>query len=214
LARHPLKLVIADRRRGRRFPRTPVAERFVILYGVIALVSFIAAVKMGPLGMLWPLTLAAPFAGVQLVYDSMGRGRGLLPELAGSCSIAAVASSLALAGGWQPAVAFALWGVLAARVLPTIVYVRARLMQVYGQTPVCTPVLVLHLVALAAVLALAFLGLTPWLAAVAFVVLLLRAAFGLSKYRRQMSAKQVGIRELCFGAMTVFAVIIGHTFQL
>src|SRR3954463_11180737 len=32
LARHPFKIVAGDRRRGRRFPRTPVAERFTILY--------------------------------------------------------------------------------------------------------------------------------------------------------------------------------------
>jgi hypothetical protein len=214
LARHPLKLTVADYRRGKRFPRTPVAERFVLLYGIIAVISFIAAIKIGPLQMMWPLALAAPFACVQLVYDSLGRSRRLLPELAGSCSMAAVASSLALAGGWRPAVAFALWGVLAARVLPTIMYVRARLMLVHGRMPARTPVLVLHLAALAAVLTLAFLGLTPWLAVFAFLALLLRAVFGLSKHRQQMSAKQVGIRELCFGAMTVFAVIIGHTFRL
>lgn len=214
LARHPLKLVVADRRRGRRFPRTPVAERFVLLYGSIALLSFIAALKIGPVELLWPLALAAPFAAVQLLYDALGRSRSLWPELAGSCSMAAVAASLALAGGWQMGAAFALWGVLAARVLPTILYVRARLMLVHGGKPRLAPALALHAAALVFVLALALRALVPWLAVCVFLVLLLRAALGLSKHRRALSAKQVGIRELCFGAMTVFAIIIGHAFGL
>src|SRR5437764_14320935 len=45
LARHPLKLIMADRRRGRRFARTPVAERFVLLYILIATLSLLAAIK-------------------------------------------------------------------------------------------------------------------------------------------------------------------------
>src|SRR5437588_11307582 len=46
LARHPLKIVAVDRRRGRRFPRTPIAERFVILYGVVAALGLVAASEM------------------------------------------------------------------------------------------------------------------------------------------------------------------------
>ena len=44
LARHPFKIVAGDRRRGRRFARTPVAERFTILYGGAALASFTLAI--------------------------------------------------------------------------------------------------------------------------------------------------------------------------
>src|SRR3954468_23037616 len=82
LARHPLKIVAGDRRRGRRFPRTPVAERFVLLYAGVALLSFAAAAKSAPTLMLLPLVLAAPLAVVQVIYDAQGRSRELLPELA------------------------------------------------------------------------------------------------------------------------------------
>src|SRR5919107_5545462 len=40
LARHPFKIVAGDRRRGRRFARTPVAERFTMLYAAVASAGF------------------------------------------------------------------------------------------------------------------------------------------------------------------------------
>jgi YwiC-like protein len=127
LARHPLKLVAGDRRRGRRFPRTVVAQRFVLLYGVVALAGLLAASATAVnYQFLLPLLLAAPFATVQLAFDATGRSRALAPELAGSFGLAAVSTSIALSAGWPLPAAFGLWAVLAARVVPTILYVRAR----------------------------------------------------------------------------------------
>jgi YwiC-like protein len=64
LARRPLKIVAGDRRRGREFARTPVARRFVLLYGAVALACFVLLVLNVPNYLfLWPLALAAPRAG-------------------------------------------------------------------------------------------------------------------------------------------------------
>src|SRR5438067_816253 len=100
LARHPLKLVMADRRRGRRFARTPVAERFALLYILAASFSLLAALKAASsYEFLLPLLLASPLALIQLIYDRLSRSRALLPELAGATAMAAIASSIVLAGG-------------------------------------------------------------------------------------------------------------------
>lgn len=214
LTRHPLKLAVADYRRGRRFARTPVAERFALLYGSLAALSLFAAIKLGPVEMLWPLVIAAPLAVVQLVYDSLGRSRSLLPELAGASALGAVASSLALAGGWRLAAAFALWAVLVARVVPTIMYVRARLMIAHGKKAALLPVLILHSAGFAIVFALAFKGLVPFLAVGAFGLLLLRSGLGFSERSRRVRAKRIGILELCYGAMTVLALAFGYAFGL
>jgi hypothetical protein len=212
LARHPLKIVAADRRNTRRVPRTVIAERFVLLYGAIALLCFMGAILAGPPQFLFPLTSAAPLAVVQLVYDAKGQSRKLWPELAGSTAMAAVASSLALAGGWRMTAALALWAVLAARVVPTILYVRARLMALYGKlAPSKAPVAAVHVLALALICFLALSKLASLITVCAFVVLLFRALFGLyAKADKQVTPKKIGIRELGFGAMTVLAVIIGH----
>ena len=212
LARHPLKIVTGDRRRGRRFPRTPIAERFVILYGGVAALGFLAAIKTAASGeFLLPLVLAAPLASIQLIYDAKGRSRELLPELAGSIAMASVAASLALAGGWSRAPAFCLWLVLASRIVPTILFVRARLRLLRGHAASAASVILAHSAATAVVLVLARMRLVPVLAVAASLVLLLRAAFGFTE-RRPITAKRVGFRELGFGAITVFAVAAGYLF--
>src|SRR5215216_5422232 len=105
LARHPLKLLAADRRNNRRFPRTEMAKRFVLLYGAVAVLGLLVALLAAPdRQFLWPLLLAAPLAAVQLISDAKGKSRALWPELAGSAAMAAVAASIALAGGWKWAV--------------------------------------------------------------------------------------------------------------
>lgn len=215
LARHPLKLVMADRRRGRRFRRTPVAVRFALLYTIIASLSLLAVIKTaGSYQFLLPLVLASPLALIQLGYDRMSRSRALLAELAGATAMAAVASSIALADGWPLGLAFGLWAILAARFVPTILYVRARLRMLHGKEAAMENVLTIHAFSLIAALLLAWTRLASALAAVALLILLARALFGLSGDDRAASAKQIGIRELGFGAMTVIFIALGHYFNL
>jgi 4-hydroxybenzoate polyprenyltransferase len=213
LARHPLRLVIADRKRGRRFPRTALAERFVLLYGLIASVGMLGALATAAsFEFLLPLLIAAPFALIQIGYDAAARGRSLIPELAGSMAMAATAPALALAAGWPRPAAFALWIVLAARVVPAIIYVRARLAVMHGQPRAWRMALCLHAIALASVFALVWTGMLPRLAAVALLILFARAVYGLTGLDRATSAKSIGFREIGFGVMTVAAVAVGHYF--
>ena len=213
LARHPIKLTVGDYRRGRRFPRTAMAERFVLLYAGIAALSFIAAIKTSQQSFLFPLILAAPLAAVQLIYDGMGRSRALAAELAGSVAMAAVASGIALAGGWRVEAAFGLWAILAARVVTTILYVRARLRLLHGKSARTFPVVAAHLLAIASIMALARAGILPFLAVAALLVLTLRAVIGFSEHSRSVTAKKLGLRELGFGAMMVLAVLFGHVLK-
>ena len=155
--------------------------------------------------------MAAPLASIQLIYDAKGRSRELLPEVAGSIAMASVAASLALAGGWSRPAAFSLWLVLAARIVPTILFVRARLRLLRGHAASAASVILAHSAATAIVLVLARVRLVPVLAVAASLVLLLRAAFGFTE-RRPITAKRVGLRELGFGAITVFAVAAGYLF--
>lgn len=213
LARHPFKIVMGDRRRGRRFPRTAAAEAFLLLYGALALASALAAAATASsYAFILPLLLAVPFVAVQLAFDAAGRSRSLAPELAGSAGLAAVAASIAMADGWTFSASTVLWGLLAARTVPSILYVRARLSVLHGEKPSKLPVNLAHVAALAIASVLAWLKLTPALAALALFVLLLRAAFGLSNRRDKGSAKRVGMAEVGYGAMTVLAIAAGYFF--
>ena len=214
LARHPFKIVAGDRRRGRRFARTPVAERFTILYACVALAGFaFALLKAQGFAFLLPLALAAPLALVQLWEDAAGRSRGLLPELAGSIAMGSVAASIALAGGASWTLALGLWVVLAARFVPAILYVRARLDVLHGKAESRLPSLVAHAAALAIVAALAYARVLPLLAVVVMALLLARALYGFAR-QWPSTAKRVGFGEIAFGALTVIAVAVGVVFGL
>jgi YwiC-like protein len=210
LARHPFKVAVGDWRRNRRSARTALAERFAILYLGIATLALALAIKTGGVRLLLPLLLAAPIALVQLFNDSIGHSRALIAELAGSISMGAVATSIAISGGWPSAVAFGLWVILAARNVPTILYLRARLRILHCKPASPRVVIVAHLLAILIGCSLARAGLVPFLAVAALVILLLRAVLGFSKSDKRVTAKKLGLGELGFGAMTVFAVVLGH----
>ncbi|HYH84032.1 MAG TPA: YwiC-like family protein, partial [Pyrinomonadaceae bacterium] len=197
LARHPLKIVLGDRRRGRRFPRTAAAEVFLLLYGALTLASALgAAATAVSYAFLLPLLLAVPLVAVQLAFDAAGRSRSLAPELAGSAGLAAVSASIAMADGWTFPASSVLWALLAGRAIPSTLYVRARLRLLHGEKSPLLPVIVAHAVAFALVSLLVWVNLAPTLAALALFILLLRAVLGLLAQRHKVSAKRVGIAEV------------------
>lgn len=210
LARHPFKVAVGDWRCNRRSARTALAERFAILYFVIATFGLAFAIKNGGPGVVFPLLFAAPIGIVQLLFDSRGRSRTLMAELAGSISVGAVATAIAIAGGWPRSAAFGLWIILAARAIPTILYLRARLRLLHRKPVSRRVVIIMHLLAILTVFGSALGGVVPFLAVVAVVILLLRAVVGFSKSGKRVTPKKLGLRELGFGAMTVFAVVLGH----
>lgn len=210
LARHPLRLTLTDWRRGRRFNRTRLAERFVLFYGGLAAAGLIlAALTAGPEA-LWPLLFATPLLMTHLTYEMRGDTRQLLPELTGPAALAANAACITLAGGWQPDPALALWIIVVARAIPSVLYVRARLRLERGQTAPIGPALVTQAAGIAFVALLALAGLTHWLAVLALTLLLARAAYGLSSYRRRVPAKIVGFQEIGYGLLTVLLVALGY----
>jgi hypothetical protein len=213
LAQHPLSLVLADRRRGRVYPRTRLARAFVVAYGAVAIVALVLALaSLARLDVLLPALLAAPLAATQLVYDARNRGRELVPELAGATAIGALAAVVAMAGGWALGPSLLLWLVLSARTIPSILYVRTRLRLEYGRPVDRRPALLSNAVALALVVTLAAAGLLPVLAVAAFLVLSGRAALGLSRWRRPTKAMHIGFREMAFGLLVVGCTAAGFAF--
>jgi YwiC-like protein len=215
LARQPIKLLARDRRHHRRLRRTVVAQRFALGYTAVALIAFLIALSTSSRVFVLPLLIAMPFALVQLVYDTSGRSRELLPELSGATAMAALSASIALSGGWQIVPALSLWAVLAStRVLPSIVYVRTRLRKNHGKQVSVLPALVAHLFGCVLVGLLFRAGLAPRLALAVAGLLLLRAAFFLSHFSPKVSARQLGLSEVGFGLVTVLALVLGYRFAL
>jgi len=210
LGRYPAKIALSDRMHHRRYARTRLAERFAIGYGAMAILGIGLAVAWGGVEMLLPLLLAVPLAALLFFSNLQNRARDLRPELAGACALALTASSLALAGGKSYGVALALWIILLARNIPSILYVRARLRLERGKPFRLSPVLVTNVAGIAGVLILVMTGTAPLLALAAVIILSIRAINGLSPYRRRVSTQAVGFQEIGFGLLTVLLAILGY----
>jgi hypothetical protein len=213
LARTPLKIVWKDTQRGRRYARTAAALKALFVYAVLAVFSLVAALILGGPLPLAPLFLVLPLAAAVLYFDLLSTSRKLLPELIAPLSLSAVLASMALADGWAWPAMLALWAIPLMRSLPAVVYVRARLrLEREKEAGVGTAVM-LHVLALLISLALVWADLLPWLAAAAMAILLGRAVYGLSPYRREMSVKSLGWSEIVFGLLTVILSALGYWLQ-
>lgn len=197
LARQPLKLALQDAVRGRSYPRTPYCHALAAAFLLAGTATLAGAVAMSGPRVVIPLALAVPFGIVQIAYDARSRSRELLPEVSGAAAMTSVAAAIALAGGVQPLAAFGLSGILIARFVPAILYVRA----LFGRLPRRVAVAA-HVAALAAVASSA----RP-LAIAAMLVLLARAVWGVTHVTPR--AQTVGWREIAYGAATVALVAIG-----
>jgi hypothetical protein len=209
LARHPLRLVLMDRRKGARYQRTALAERFFAGYAALALALLAVAFALAPSPFWPPLVLAAPVGFFAVAFDALGRSREALPEAAGAVALGAAATAVALAGGAPPGPAWSAWVLLSLRSTTSVLYVRARVRLDRGRPAGPRAVHVGHAVALAAAVGLAGAGWAPWLAPAVFLVLLARSGWGLSPWRRPLRPQALGYQELGYGLLTLVLLAVG-----
>lgn len=210
LIQHPLLLTLKDWSKGKRYPRTPLAERFSLIYGGVALFGALIALLASPHPFWPPLLIALPLAFIQLIAAVRSEARALLPEWAGALSLGAAAPAIALAAGWEMLPAFALWGVLAARTLPSIVYVRARLRLERGTSAPIPLAILTALIGVGALILLFAAQLTGPFAVLGGLILLGRAVFGLSPLRRARRAQIIGFQEIGYGVLYVVLAAISR----
>lgn len=211
LTRHPLKVAVSDRRKGRVLRRTSLADRFALLYITFAVVFFAIPIMSAERGFLLPLLIAGPLVLIQLSYDALGHSRELIPEIVGAIAVGSISTAIALAGGWSRPTAYALWIIVACRHVPTILYLRVllrRRREKQGAKGNAT-VIAVQVVALLAVVLLLFFRVAPALAIVVFAMLLVRACVGLLN-EIQPVPKKLGLSEIAFGALVVLAVGLGY----
>jgi hypothetical protein len=210
LIQHPLLLTLKDWSKKKRYPRTPLAERFSLIYGGVTLFGVTIALLTSPHVFWPPILIALPLALIQLTAAVRSEARALLPEWAGALALGAAAPTIALAAGWEALPAFALWGILAARTLPSIVYVRARLRLERGTPAPILFAMLTALIGLGVVVALAATGLASPLTILGGLILLGRAALGLSPRRRTRRAQIIGFQEIGYGLLYVVLAATGR----
>ena len=209
LARHPYRLMMLDIRKGARYARTALAARFLLGYLAVAACGLLAALACSARPF-WPaLAAAAPVGLVALAFDALGRSREAVAETAGAIALAGAATAIALAGGCPAAPAWAAGLLLALRAIPSVLYVRARLRLDRGLAAGPGVAWLAHAIALLAAIVLWRQGLAPWIAVAVFGALLVRAAWGLSRFRQRVRPQVVGFQELGFGLATLVLLATG-----
>jgi hypothetical protein len=210
LAQHPAGMALADLRRARRFPRTRPAIALAVLYGAAAAAAALLTVALGaPRATLVFLAPAVLAAVLQLRLDARNQGRRAGAQLAGAVALAALAGAIPAAGGmpWPACAAFGC--AAAARAVPSVLYLRARLRLQRGQPFARGAVFLAHGLALAVVLALAAASRLPWVAPLAFGLLAWRAWQGLRPGAAVLPAARLGVLETAYGVVTVVALAAG-----
>jgi len=210
LARHPLKLVLMDRRRGVRHQRTALAEGVFAGLGGLASLLVAIACFLDPTPFWLPLVVAAPIGLAAVAFDALGHSRDAAAETAGAVALGASATAIALAGGAPAASAWGAWALLALRAVTSVLYVRARLRMDRGRSAGPRAVHVGHAAALAAAVGLAAAGLAPWLAPAVFLVLLARSGWGLSPRRRSVRPQALGWQEVGYGVLSLVLFAVGY----
>jgi hypothetical protein len=210
LGRQPARLWIADPLRGRGYPRTRLAAALASTLGLVAVALTAIAARHAAAPFWTFLACAAVFLGPQLAYDARNKGRTLAAELLGAAAPGALAAAILRCAGWAEPEAAALWIVLAARSVPAVLYVRARLRLERGQSPRLSPTVASHLTAVALAYALAVESLTPWSAVAASLLLAARAPLGLSPWRWGRRPQTVGLLEVGVGILFVAVVAGGY----
>ena len=214
MARHPAKIALVDWQRGKRYARTRLAERVAAAFSIVSAIGFALALALGGIAIMTPFLLAIPLALIMFASYAQNRGRDLFPELAGAAALALAAFSLALAGEKSAATGFALWIVLLARNIASILYVRARLRLDKARPFSPIPAIGAHAGGVIAVGTLAAYGTAPRLSLLALVILLVRAAHGLSPYRQRVRVQTIGFLEIGYGLMTVLLTALGYAQHL
>lgn len=209
LARHPLKLWLADSLARRQYPRTKYARRFALLYAGAALAALGLAMRFAREGFWMPLVLALPLVLIQLSLELMDQPRNLAAELAGALAMGALAPAIALAAGADPTTAYGLWLVLAARSAAAIFYARVQVRRARGKGEQArlAPAWLAMMLSTVVLFAAAWSGWVPWLGAISVALLLPLA--GITFRRPPTPAKVVGWTQIGFGLLVAIATAAG-----
>ena len=210
LIRHPLKLLLMDRRKGLISERTNRARIVIAILAVLACLAFVSAFWLSGPAFLAPLALAIPFGAVYLYSDLIGPPRTLRSELMGPLTLAFMASSIVVMEGWAMLPALALWVALGLRSVPSVLYVRVRIQLDRGRGPNTVWPIIMHIVALAIAAFLVWTHLLPALSLLAYTALLARAVLFLSPRRPRRPVKTIGFMELGMGIFLVLTIAVGY----
>ena len=203
LTRHPLRLAINDLRRKKVYPRTRWVAGFAFAYALVGISALLFALRTAAAGFWEPLIFFVALGCVQFVHDLNGRSRSFLAEASGAIALSSFAAAICLAGGTSPLVAWLAMASLSLHAIGAIEYVAARLkLERNAEISQLQAVSIHACMVAACILATIFFHLTSWIT-IAFTIVLMRAIWGLSPYRKSARPAIVGIQEVVYSLLVM-----------
>lgn len=211
LLNQPLRIFFQDRLSGQAYPHTPMVQRFVLGYGLTALVFFVLAVRMTENSFWLPCLLAAPLFGIHFYFALRRQSRQIAAELLGAIAVAAIAPMILAAGGAGIQTTYLIWFLLIGRSVSSIFYVRYKLKSSRGLPASKKGAALIGLGFFLCFLLAAVLRLIPWLAFCGFAMLAGRMARGLSGTSlKTLRPQTVGFQEMASGILNSLLIIAGY----
>jgi hypothetical protein len=206
LARHPARIWLFDRARGRTYPRTRTAGVLAIVYATCG-AALLGMASLSGTSLWWPLVAAIPLAATQIAFDARNQSRAAIAEVSGAFAMGAPAASIGLLGGLPERVAWGLWLVVAMRDLGALFYARAQVQRARG-LPVSPARVHAATVSALAVVGLAAVGrIVPWLSVLAVGLLAPWALVTMA--RPPVPARVVGWTQMAFGLLVTLLTATG-----
>ncbi|MEP6850949.1 MAG: YwiC-like family protein [Acidobacteriota bacterium] len=215
LMRQPLKMFVLNLRGNRDRGHAAAAQKFLLIYSAIFIAGAAGTLMTANLSALVPLTCAIPLAGVQTWFDTFRRSRHIVPELAGAIAISSSIAAIAIAGGASTPIALALWTIMIMRLVPSILYVRQRLLLEKGKPFSLKLPIAAHGIACFFTADLVIAGLASIPVLIVIGVLFGRCLFGLGKNlsHKRTKATTIGIMEVVYGTILVCAIAAGASIK-
>jgi len=211
LSHQPMKNII---KKYKNKPLLNASLLFLIIYLLISFFSFslvVSEIKFLPL----------IFFGISIVImifyffmELMGKNRYLFSELIAPISISFIAISIYSMITFQIEYIIAFFFVLLSRSIPTTFYVHSKLLLIKKKPqknilPILLSILFLIILFISAVL-----GYSPYLAAAAALILLIRAYVGLYKSDNKIKITTFGIWEFIYGGLFVVITAAGYILKI
>ncbi len=181
----------------------------LLVYLGVAALSLWKAIVMVNLSSMLPFFVAIALMSGFLLVELKTRKENFIARLIPPLAVDLIAVTIVNAGGWDIPKSVAFYWVLLGRSVTTSFYIHEKLKKLRKQKFDAGYIFASHAVILIALTFTAWSGLTPYLAMVSVVVLLIRSAIGL-KTEKKTNVRKIGLWEFAHGIIFVAINAIGY----
>lgn len=187
-----------------------IALIFLMIYSGLAILFMTLIPFNFKIYVFIPFFLAIIIMAFYLAAEVLNYKKTLTTEAIAPFAVDLIAVSIVLLGGWTFASAMAFLVVLLNRSFPTVLYIHERLKLEREKEILSGFVNVFGMFGLLITIFLSFEKLIPYLSILAVLILVVRSSIGLSKFRKKLNIKQIGIYEFIYGILFVAIVALGY----